>query len=207
MVLIYTDKSHYVSESRRYLIDLLRPFIPRNRFKEFEIDDSIISLTIDIKKCHFVVLPMAWNYYLVSNQKSKALDLIQLAKLSNKKIIICNRGDYFYLLPNYENIIGFMYSAFQSKSNNLTFALPVIIRDPLLTYNKDKIIVRRFQETPTVGFCGQTDPSILVSFFKSIKRMYQNFNYYRNSNGYFSDNVTPPTYMRKKILDIMYFLY
>ena len=86
MVLIYTDKSHYVSESRRYLIDLLRPFIPRNRFKEFEIDDSIISLTIDIKKCHFVVLPMAWNYYLVSNQKSKALDLIQLAKLSNKKI-------------------------------------------------------------------------------------------------------------------------
>ena len=203
MVLIYTDKSHYVSESRRYLIDLLRPFIPRNRFKEFEIDDSIISLTIDIKKCHFVVLPMAWNYYLVSNQKSKALDLIQLAKLSNKKIIICNRGDYFYLLPNYENIIGFMYSAFQSKSNNLTFALPVIIRDPLLSYNKDEITVRRFQETPTVGFCGQTDPSILVSFFKSIKRMYQNFNYYRNSNGYYSDNVTPPTYMRKKILDII----
>ena len=54
-----------------------------------------------------------------------------------------------------------------------------------------------------MGFCGQTDPSILVSFFKSIKRMYQNFNYYRNSNGYYSDNVTPPTYMRKKILDII----
>ena len=45
----------------------------------------------------------------------------------NKKIIICNRGDYFYPLPNYENIIGFMYSAFQSKSNNLTFALFFLI--------------------------------------------------------------------------------
>ena len=117
MVLIYTDKSHYVSESRRYLIDLLRTFIPSNRFKEFEIDDSIISLTIDIKKCHFVVLPMAWNYYLVSNQKSKALDLIQLAKLNNKKIIICNRGDYYYLLPNYDNICIARY--YQGSTVNL----------------------------------------------------------------------------------------
>ena len=66
---IYTELSHYNPKQRIYLADILRPFLPNNRFNEFGIDDDIIKLVENIEDSDICLLPMAWNYYLNNNKQ------------------------------------------------------------------------------------------------------------------------------------------
>ena len=68
MLKIFSDLTHYQSEDRSYLADLLRPFVPKDRFKEFGLDCIPIKLVKSIEKCDLCLLPMAWNYYLDQNK-------------------------------------------------------------------------------------------------------------------------------------------
>ena len=83
MLKIYTDISYYQKSYRNFLCDILRPFLPKNRFSEFGIDDNIIKLVEHIEDSDICLLPMAWNYYLNTNQVDKAETFIQRAKKGN----------------------------------------------------------------------------------------------------------------------------
>ena len=88
MLKIFTDLSHYNSNQRKYLADILRPFLPNNRFSEFGIDKDIIVLVNTIEESHICLLPMSWNYYVDTNQINIAKRLILKAEAAEKKILI-----------------------------------------------------------------------------------------------------------------------
>ena len=120
MLKIFTELSHYNIDQRKYLADILRPFLPNKRFSEFGINDDIIELVDTIEESDICLLPMAWNYYLKVNQLNIAKELIHRAKTKDKKILVWVRGDYFITLPDHSNIIGMYYSIYNSKSSENT---------------------------------------------------------------------------------------
>ena len=130
MLRIFTNLNHYNSDNRIYLADILRPFLPNIRFNEFGIDEDIIKLVEHIEDSDICLLPMAWNYYLNTNQINKAKELIKKAQTGSKNILVSVVGDYFVPLPDYDHIIGMYLSTYLSKSTDKTFPLPVIIQDP-----------------------------------------------------------------------------
>ena len=117
MIRIYTKLSHYNPDKRKYLPDILRPFLPQNRFAEFGIDNNVMELVTTIEESHICLLPMAWNYYLNTNQINRAEKLIIKAQLAEKKILIWISGDYFIPLPNYKYIIILHAGPYQSIQN------------------------------------------------------------------------------------------
>lgn len=203
MLRIFTDLNHYNPNERGYLTDILRPFVPKNRFAEFGIDDDIIKLVETIEESDICLLPMDWHFYIKTNQTNIAEKFIRKAQNENKKIIVSVRGDYYTSLPNYDNIIDMYYSAYQSKSHDKTFPLPVIIRDPLSLLELDTINLRVFNKLPSIGFCGQSDPNLIISSIKMAILAWKNIKYYSNLSKYYPGPLIPPTYMRKKVLDIL----
>ena len=203
MLRVFTDLNHYNSDNRVYLADILRPFLPSNRFIEFGIDEDLIKLVDHIEDSDICLLPMAWNYYLNTNQINKAKELIKKAQTGSKKILVSVMGDYFISLPNFDHIIGMYCSTYLSKSTDKTFPLPVIIQDPFSFLEIGAINLREFNEEPSVGFCGQSDPSIIISSIKMAKLAWQNIKFNLHLSQYYPGPIIPPTYLRKKLLDIM----
>ena len=177
MIKIFTEISHYDSSKRGFLNDILRPFLPTERLEEFGIDNGMIKLVDHIEDSDICLLPMAWNYYLNTSQINKAKELIKKAQTGSKKIIISVMGDYFISLPNLDHIIGMYCSTYLSKSTDKTFPLPVIIQDPFSFLELGAINLREFNKEPSVGFCGQSDPSIIISAIKMAKLAWQNIRF------------------------------
>ena len=203
MIKIFTEISHYDSSKRGFLNDILRPFLPTERLEEFGIDNGMIKLVDHIEDSDICLLPMAWNYYLNTNQINKAKELIKKAQTGSKKIIISVMGDYFISLPNLDHIIGMYCSTYLSKSTDKTFPLPVIIQDPFSFLELGAINLREFNKEPSVGFCGQSDPTIIISSIKMAKLAWQNIRFNLHLSQYYPGPIIPPTYLRKKLLDIM----
>ena len=203
MLRIYTELSHYNPKQRIYLADILRPFLPNNRFNEFGIDDDIIKLVENIEDSDICLLPMAWNYYLNTNQVDKAKKIIHMAQSENKKILVWVKGDYFISIPNYDHLISMYYSTYQSKSTDNTVPLPVIIRDPLSFLELDTISLRAFNTTPSIGFCGQADSNMIISSIKTARLAWKNIKYFSHLSKFYPGTLTPPTYLRKKALNIL----
>ena len=102
-------------------------------------------------------------------------DLLKVAKKfiieaqkNKKKILIWVTGDYYYTIPQYNNIIGLFTSPYQSMQNVITIPLPVIIQDPLSILETKIIRLSEFKKKPTIGFCGHSDPNFIISSILSI---------------------------------------
>ena len=203
MIKIFTEVSHYDSSKRGFLNDILRPFLPTERLEEFGIDNGMIKLVVNIEDSDICLLPMAWNYYLKTNQTNKAEELIKKAQTGSKKILVSVMGDYFISLPNYDHIISMYCSTYYSKSTDQTFPLPVIIQDPLSFLELSAINFRNYNEEPSIGFCGHSDPNIVISSIKMAKLAWQNIRFNLDFSQYYPGPIIPPTYLRKKLLDIM----
>tara|TARA_B100001250_G_C19817562_1_gene799608 strand:+ start:23718 stop:24776 length:1059 start_codon:yes stop_codon:yes gene_type:complete len=200
---VYTDINHYKNCYRNHLVDLLRPIIPENKLSQYGIREQIIKLEDNIENCDICLLPMSWNYYLENGLINVANTFIQKAHLNNKKIIIWTKGDFYYSIPKNQDIIEMQYSTYKSKSNSITFSLPVIINDPLVALDKKSILVKSYYTKPLIGFCGQVDSRMLVSIIKLIILIWEKFAYYFNLSNYYAGPIIPPTYIRKKILNIL----
>jgi len=203
LIKLYTEKGHYTPQNRKYLIDVLRPLLPKNRLVSDGIDQSIVSLTNSPEECHYVVLPMAWNYYLENGLTQDAQQLIKLAEQQKKKILICVRGDYYVPLPESEYILSFYYSAFNSKSKKNTFALPVIVRDPLEYENSTAPEYRPYQKKPQVGFCGHVDSNFGVTITKSIALIFSKYTGKIFNKPNLPDSIIPPTHLRRRVLELV----
>ena len=203
MLKIFTDISHYNPTGRGFLNDVLRPFIPINKLDELGIKDDLIKLVNRIEECDLCLMPMAWNYYINTHNTSIADKFIRKAQENHKKMLIGVYGDYYIKLPNYEHIIGMYVGSYQSLCNYNEITLPVIIRDPLQYVGEDKICDRDYNLMPSIGFCGQVDSNIIISMLKMGWRKWNNIKYYLSISKYYSGPASPPTYLRKKVLDIL----
>ena len=180
MINFYLSDFKYNPNYRSYLIDILKPLFPDRKLEKYFLTDIPFNLVDNISQSDFFLLPLCWNYYLERGQTHLVLDLIQTAQNHNKKILIFVLGDYYYKLPEFANIIGLYTSPYQSKQNVKTIPLPVVIRDPLPMLDKIRICLSNYNIQPTIGFCGQTDPNLVISSIKMIKLAYQNFKYFVN---------------------------
>ena len=203
MLIIYTDINHYKPYYRNHLVDLLRPIIPENKLRQYGIRKQIIKLEDNIVNCDICLLPMSWNYYLENGLIKLANSFIQKAHLNNKKIIIWTKGDFYYSIPKNQDIIEMQYSTYKSKSNSNTFSLPVIINDPLVALDKKSVLIKNYYTKPFIGFCGQVDGGMLVSIIKLIILLWEKVTFFLNLSNYYAGPIIPPTYLRKKILNIL----
>ena len=203
MINFYLSDFNYNPKYRSYLVDILKPLFPDRKLERYSLTDIPFNLVDNISQSDFFLLPLCWNYYLERDQTHLVLDLIQTAQNNNKKILIFVLGDYYYKLPKSTNIIGLYTSPYQSRQNIKTIPLPVIVRDPLPMLDKIKISLSNFNTQPTIGFCGQTDPNLVISSIKMIKLAYQNFKYFVNFTNKYTGPMIPPTYLRKQVLDIL----
>ena len=147
MLKIYTDLSHYQPANRKYLSDLLRPFLPNNRSVEFGIQGVPIKFVKEIKDCDCCLLPMSWNYYLSNNTISVAEKFLEKAETYNRKTLVWYTGDHYSALYR-KNIIIFRQSCYDSKKEKSEFTLPVFIRDPLGFKNQNQIFICVLELSP-----------------------------------------------------------
>jgi len=203
MINFYLGDFNYNPNYRSYLVDILKPLFPDRKLEKYSLTNIPFNLVNNISQSDFFLLPLCWNYYLERDKIYLVLDLIQTAQNNNKTILIFVLGDYYYKLPQATNIIGLYTSPYQSKQNVKTIPLPVIVRDPLPMLDKIRISLPNYNTQPTIGFCGQADPYLVISSIKMIKLIYQNMSYYLYMSKKYSGPIIPPTYLRNKILNIL----
>lgn len=200
---VFIGNINYKSEFRTFLVDLLKPIIPEVNLIKYQLTIPPVELIQNYSESECILLPFSWNYYVKTNTVYVARELIDLARVANKKILIWVIGDYYYKIPKFDNIIGCYTSPYQSMQKVKTIPLPVIIRDPLSFFVLDTINLREFNKVPSIGFCGQADPNLIISSIKMTKLILQNMRYFLNSSQFYPGPVIPPTYLRNKIMNIL----
>ena len=197
---IYIGNVNYNNQKRIFLVDYLKPIIPKKQIEKYHLSSMPIQIVDSQNESDCFLLPYSWNYYIKTNKVNSANEFIIEAKESNKKIIIWVSGDYHFSLPPYDNIIGLYASIYRSKLNANIIPLPVIIRDPLSVLEFKEIEVSAFKKQPMIGFCGHVDSNLIVSIIKVIRLLLHNLKHYLK---FYDDNfepILPATYLRKKIL-------
>ena len=203
MINLYIGDFDYDSNYRPFLVDILKPFFPKTNLEKYHLTHIDLEIIHNKYESDFFLLPFCWNYYIKTDTISVADKLIEEARKNGKKILIWVTGDDYFSLPQFDNVIGLYTSPYQSRQNVITIPLPVIIQDPHSYLEIDTINTRDFNVVPSVGFCGQSDSNLFVSFIKMTKLAFQNLCYHLNLIKFYSGPLIPPTYLRKKILNIL----
>ncbi len=175
---LYYPKSHYHKNHRGLVFPLLKPFIKGEGFTDakrkaiYGFSEKDFEFTDVLKDANYAILPMAWNYYIKTKQEAIAVAFIKECASLNKKVLAFNAGDFGVRSPYFKNVIVLRSSGYKSKFNNNQTALPVFITDPLEKYfDRDSIFKRSYQDKAVVGFCGQSNPS-LVNAIKEIGKTF-----------------------------------
>ena len=180
---IYYPKSHYDRSRRGSLFPLLRPFVKGEKFKDskritiYGISEKDFVVTDELADAEIVILTMAWNYYVKTNQTQKAIDFVNQCQAIGKKVLAINVGDFGVHIPYFENLIILRTSGYKSRFSENENSFPPFIADPLQKYfTKDDIVVRLHQPKPVIGFCGQANSSrwnavqeSLITFIRNMK--------------------------------------
>ena len=203
LINLYIGDFNYDSNFRPFLVDILKPFFPEKNLEKYHLTHIAFEIVQNRNESVFFLLPFCWNYYVETDTISVAERFIEEARENGKKILIWVTGDYYFPIPQFDNIIGFYTSPYKSMQNVKTNALPVIITDPLLLIGRGSIEIQQYNSTPSIGFCGQSDPNLIVSSIKFIDLLWQEIKYFLHLSRYYSGPIIPPTHLRKKVLDIL----
>jgi hypothetical protein len=146
---------------------LLKPFIKNKGFTDAErkalygLSERDFEFVAEMEKADIVILPMAWNYYLKTNQENLAIAFVKKCAAANKKVIALNAGDFGVKMPYLENLIILRLGGYKSRFSNNEFALPSFISDPLKKYyQREEICIRPYRSKPVIGFCGQANGAV-----------------------------------------------
>ena len=130
MINLYIGDFDYDSNYRPFLVDILKPFFPKTNLEKYHLTHIDLEIIHNKYESDFFLLPFCWNYYIKTDTISVADGLIEEARKNGKKILIWVTGDYYFSLPQFDNVIGLYTSPYQSRQNVITIPLPVIIQDP-----------------------------------------------------------------------------
>jgi len=203
LINLYIGDFYYDSNYRPYLVDILKPFFPEKNLAKYHLTNIAFKIIQNRNESFFFLLPFCWNYYVETDTISVAARLIEEARENRKKILIWVTGDDYFSLPQFDNVIGLYTSPYKSRQNVRTIPLPVIIRDPLIFLELDTIKTRGYNETPSIGFCGQADPNLIISTIKMAELIWKKTKYKFHLSKCYPGTATPSTYLRKKVLDIL----
>lgn len=209
MVKIFYPYNHYNKEYRSHVFPLLKPFFKPKEFTDqqritlYGVSENDFCFVDQLEQATVVILPMSWDYYLMTKQLDKAKGLIELSAQHNKKVLIVTVGDYGAIVPKYKNIEVLRTSGEGQKLGNNNYGIPVFINDPIQRiYSKDDIDVN-YTKQPIIGFCGQTNDSITNAIKETTKVALRNIAYYVGVNTNTPQKIQSTTYNRSKALTVI----
>lgn len=183
-VKLYFPKSHY-HKFRPLVFPLLRPFIKGENFTDIQrikiygLSEKDFEFTDTIEDADLVILTMAWNYYVKTEQTELAISFIKECKILGKKVLAVNAEDFGMRMPYFENLIILRYSGYKSKFSKNEYVFPPFIKDPLSTYfDRETIIERPYLPKAVIGFCGLANPSHINASKEIIKTSLRNLRFY-----------------------------
>lgn len=159
IIRLFSSRSHYCRHHRSQLSDILRPywtdlpFTVEERVRMYGPQVARYNMVDDIREADIVVLPMYWNYYFAHGRISDALELVENARVQGKPIVSWVGGDCGVRVP-VDGVYVFRASGYRSRRQQLQYASPVFIRDPLNELGLRKLSVRPWRNRPLIGFCG-----------------------------------------------------
>jgi hypothetical protein len=204
---IFFPEAHYNAEYRSELFDLLKLIINKSgEVKSIPLnwhDPSKINITDSLENCDIVILTMSWNYYYKTKKLSEAIEIIELASQQNKIVFTWTSGDFGVRVPDFSNIIIFRQSGYRSILDKRHIGLPVFIEDPFLRKFNKEISFREKNNTPIIGFCGQSIGSVIKYAYDYYRIIKHNLSYLSNLSKFDPQTIYPSTLLRERVLSII----
>ncbi len=178
---IFYPKELYDAGYRGHMFPLLKPFLKIKGYSDAErislygISSSDISFVEDPTLADVLILPMSWNYYVISGKRESALKFIDQFSHQGKKIFIYNAGDIGLKIPFFPNVLIFRLAVNKTSRKENEIIIPPFILDPLKTfYDSRQIFMRTYGDLPKVGFCGFAKTSRVDAAIELMKIELQN---------------------------------
>ncbi|WP_033956515.1 hypothetical protein [Psychroserpens jangbogonensis] len=206
---LYYPKFLYDSNSKNRfaLFPLLKVFIKSDKFIEnpaldvFDFSNQNIQIVDQKDEADVFVLPMSWDFYVTHKKEKLAQDYIESVNHLNKLVFVFISGDFGVNIPDFTNVRVFRCSGYKSKLPKSHLGLPVFHRDPIMRYYEhEQSIIRPYEVTPTIGFCGQASKSIKNRIKEQLRVLYKNMRYYLGLAKMSPQKIQSTSYNRFKIL-------
>ncbi|WP_340203175.1 exostosin family protein [Ascidiimonas sp. W6] len=176
---IYTDITQYDSLARNELFPVLKPYLGKATgfsneacLAQYGFELSTYQIVEEGKEATLWILPMSWNYYRAKGKIEVAEKFVNRAAVLGKKVISFTSGDFGVKVPAFNNLIVYRQSGNKSRLPKYHHGMPVFIGDPLQKwFQQTAPEIRELQENPVIGFCGQTNDSVLNAM-KEITRVW-----------------------------------
>ena len=192
---------------RQHLFPLLKPFekgagfTDAKRIALYGISEKEVSFVTTLVAADYVVLPMSWNFYQAEQKMAEVEKVVLNAQRADKKVLSFMTGDFGVSIPDYENIIVFRNSGHRSKLPATHIGMPAFIPDPLpKIFKTETLTIRPYTETPTVGFCGQADRTIVTRIKELAQTATRNLASYIGRDRRDPQQVLSTTYLRASLL-------
>ncbi len=207
---LYYPKSHYSKDHRGLLFPLLKPFIKTEGFTDaqriasYGVSEKDFEFTEVLEDADFVLLTMAWNYYISSKQEGISINFVKKCSALNKKVIAFNAGDFGVKIPYFNNLIIIRPSGYKSKFTKNEYSLPAFIADPLQKYyNTDKIFERSYLPKPVIGFCGQANASSINAVKEIFYTALRNLKSYTARSKSEAQQLISTSFLRASVLNTL----
>ncbi|MCG2430479.1 exostosin domain-containing protein [Aequorivita xiaoshiensis] len=205
---LYYPKAHYDKSSRGQLFPLLKPFIKGDDFTDaqriqvYGVSEKDFEFTDKMEEADLVILTMAWNYYVNTNNTNLAVSQVKKAESFGKKIIIWNLSDFGIRIPYYKNSIILRRSGYKSKFKNNEYSLSSFIDDPLQKYfNTSKVPLNSYNPIPIIGFCGQANHSLVNAKKEIFNTVLRNLKFYTGLTLFEPQQILSTSFLRASVLN------
>ncbi len=204
---LFYSKQHYNKSFRGQTFPLLKPFIKKDGFTDQERMDmygvsgqDVIFVDV-IEESDVAILAMSWNYYVKTNQQSKAFQFFKKTQDLQIPTWVVLLDDVGLDFPDFPHVKLFRQSGYRTKAPQWHVGLPVFISDPLKEhYNANTIFERCYSKHPTIGFCGYATLNIALALKTKLKIGLKNLGYYLKLHSQEPEMLLAAAQWRYKIL-------
>lgn len=206
---IYADKSLWDTRVRRRLMmPIVRAHwddLPQDeRLKKYGSRLTNAQMVDSIQEADVCSLPMIWNFYVERGLVGKVKQFAEQAKTANKQVIVWAEGDFEKIIP-IDNAILFQQGLYRSRSRQPkhAFEVPVFFEDYVEVYHNGEVPIRKKEDKPRVGFCGQAKGRLSSLVAWVAKGIYLRGLYLSNRSPDVPPPLLPPWRLRGKILQLL----
>jgi hypothetical protein len=207
VIRIFHPKNHYNKKDRGELFPLLKAFIKGTSFTDLDritmygVSEKDYQFVDNIAQCDIAILTMSWNYYQRTKQLILAEDFIKEAAKLDIKVFTHTTGDFGVTIPYYKNCIVVRPNGYVSKLPENHVGIPIFIGDPLKNNKfKKKPLFETNIDTPLIGFCGQTNASLLNALKEIVRVCARNLKFYLKLSINSPQKIMSSSYLRGQIL-------
>jgi len=201
MIKIHYPEQFFDATDRGSWMELLRS---KDRFLggRGAAEDALLHEEIEWvdspKESDMLVLPMDWLYYYQRKMQDKVLAWANEWK-GKKSVISQSSGDHGITVT--EGIWQFRPNIYASRSSKYQLAVPPFFPDPMATiFQQSEISVRPYNETPTVGFCGQSISTLSKRIKDILRVLYFNALSFLGLSYLDKHKVMSTSHLREKVL-------